>query len=382
MRRKISAIIQFLLRRKKIEREIDREVRFHIERQMEENLRRGMAPDEARRTARLSVGGVEQIKEECRDARLGRVVETTLEDIRYGLRVLVKNPGFASTAIITLALGIGVNTAIFSVVYGILLRPLPYRNGGEIVVLHQLATKIHANIPFSAKEIFNYREDTRTLESLVEHHTMSFLLLGNDTAERVQTAVVSANFFDVLGVKPLLGRTFVASDDTPKADAVLVLSYKYWQTRHGGDPHIVGAVFHMNNRPHTVIGVLPPIPQYPSEADVYMPTSACPFRSSPRNIANRQFRMMTAFARLKPGVTLQQAQADVSTVAGRLEKAYPDAYPPAYGYGISATPLRDDPYSTCSNDISSPAGRHGIRAADRMRKCREPSARAAAEGRT
>jgi putative ABC transport system permease protein len=343
MARKISAIVRFLCRRQKIEQDIDREVRFHIERQTEENIRRGMTPREAQRAARMSVGGVEQIKEECREARLGRAAETTLQDVRYGFRVLLKNPAFACTAVITLALGIGVNTAIFSVVYGVLLRPLPYRKGGQIVVLHQLASKAHIpNIPFSAKEIFDYRDNNRTLESVVEHHTMAFLLLGQDRAERVQTAVVSANFFDVLGVTPLLGRTFVASDDTPKADAVLVLSYKYWQARHGGDPHIVGKVFQMNNRPHTVIGVLPPIPQYPTEADVYMPTSACPFRSSPKNIANRQFRLMTAFARLRPGVALEQAQADLSTIASRLEKAYPEAYPKAYGYGISAAPLRDD----------------------------------------
>ncbi len=142
---------------------------------------------------------------------------------------------------------------------------------------------ILGNVPFSAKEIFDYRDDNHTLQGVVEHHTMYFLLLGKDWAERVQTAVVSANFFDVLGVKPLLGRTFVASDDTPKSDAVLILSYKYWKVRHGGDPNIIGKVFQMNNRPHTVIGVLPPIPQYPVESDVYMPTSECPTRSSKRS---------------------------------------------------------------------------------------------------
>ncbi len=343
MGRKITSILRFLIGRQKIERELDTELRFHMERQAQENIRRGMTPEEARRAARVTVGGVEQLKEECREARAGRAVETTLQDIRYGLRVLRKNPGFACAAIVTLALGIGANTAIFSVVYGVLLRPLPYRNGGQLVVLRQVATKATIpNVPFSAKEIFDYRDHNHTLQDVVEHHTMSFLLLGKDSAEQVQTAVVSANFFDVLGVRPLLGRTFVASDDTPHADAVLVLSYKYWQSRHGGDPNIVGKVFQMNNRPHTVIGVLPPIPQYPTEADVYMPTSACPFRSAPKNIANRKFRMMTAFGRLKPGVRLEQAQADLSTIASQIERAYPDVYPKKYGYGIAAAPLRDE----------------------------------------
>src|SRR5713226_5515619 len=226
------------------------------------------------------------------------MLETTLQDVRYGIRVLFKNPGFTLIAILTLALGIGVNTAIFSVVYGVLLRPLPYKNGGQLVIIHQKAGQGHqADVPFSVKEVFDYRDQNHTLESVVEHHTM-FLLLGKDTAERVQTAVVSANFFDVLGVKPLLGRTFRASDETPNSDAVLVLSYKYWQARHGGDPNIVDQVFQMNNRPHTVIGVLPPIPEYPAASDVYMPTSQCPFRSSPTTIANRPTRLHNVFGRL------------------------------------------------------------------------------------
>jgi putative ABC transport system permease protein len=343
MLRRIQSIFRFLVKKQSRENELDTELRYHLARQTEENIRRGMLPQDARLAAIRTLGGFEQIKEECRDARFGRTIETTLQDIRYGLRVLLKNPGFTCTAIITLALGIGVNTAIFSVVYGILLRPLPYRQSGQLVVLHQLATRAHLdNLPFSAKEIFDYRDHNHTLQGVVEHHTMFFLLLGKDWAERVQTAVVSANFFDVLGVKPLLGRTFVPSDDTPKSDAVLIMSYKYWKTRHGGDPNIIGKVFQMNSRPHTVIGVLPPIPQYPSESDVYMPTSQCPTRSSPSFIADRTQRMMTAFGRLKPGVPLEQAQADLSTLAGQLARSYPDVYRKGYGFGIAAAPLRDD----------------------------------------
>lgn len=343
MLHRIRSIFSFLMRKQTCEKELDAEVRYHVDRQTEENIRRGMSPQDARLAAIRSTGGIEQIKEECREARLGRALETTFQDIRYGARVLLKNPGFTGTAILTLALGIGVNTAIFSVVYGVLLRPLPYREGGQLVVLHQVATRAHiADIPFSAKEIFDYRDHNHTLQGVVEHHTMFFLLLGKDWAERVQTAVVSANFFDVLGVKPLLGRTFVASDDTPKSDAVLILSYKYWKTRHGGDPNIIGKVFQMNSRPNTVIGVLPPIPQYPAESDVYMPTWQCPTRSSASFIADRNQRMMTAFGRLKPGVPLKQAQADLSTLAGQLEKSYPDVYKKGYGYGIAAAPLRDD----------------------------------------
>ena len=228
-------------------------------------------------------------------------------------------------------------------VYGVLLRPLPYRDGGQLVVLHQQLRQAHINdFPFSVKEIQDYCDRNHTLTGIVEHHTMNFLLIGKDTAERVETAVVSANFFDVLGVKPVLGRTFVAADDRMNAPAVLILSHKYWQSHQGGDPNIVGKVFQMNNRPHTVLGVLPPIPQYPSEADVYMPTSQCPTRSSAAFIGSRTSRMMTAFARLKPGVPVEQAQADLSVAASQMENAYPDAYPKKYGYGLAVTPLQTD----------------------------------------
>ncbi|HTS26801.1 MAG TPA: ABC transporter permease [Bryobacteraceae bacterium] len=275
--------------------------------------------------------------------RRPRLWENTLQDIRYGLRVLVKNRGFSLAAVLTLALGIGANAAIFSLVYGVLLRPLPYQDGGQLVVVHQKSSRTNQpNLPFSAQEIFDYRDTSHTLAGLVEHHSMNFLLLGRDSAERVNTAVVSANFFDVLGVKALLGRTFVAADEAPGSNAVLILSNEYWRTRHGADPNIVGQVFQMNNRPHTVIGVLPPIPQYPVENDVYMPTSQCPTRASQRFISNRRARMMTAFARLKPGVPVEQAQADLSTIAARLEREHPDAYPKGSGYGVSVALLQDD----------------------------------------
>src|SRR5579872_2984886 len=270
-------------------------------------------------------------------------LETTIQDIRYGLRVLLKNPGFTLVAILTLALGIGVNTAIFSVVYGVLMRPLPYKDGRSLVILQQKSGLANpANISFSPPEIFDYRDKNHTLDAVVEHHTMFFLLLGKDTAERVQTAVVSANFFDVLGVRAMLGRTFVAHDEDKGSDAVLVLSYKYWQTRHGGDPSIVGKVFQMNNRPHTVIGVLPPIPEYPAPSDVYMPTSQCPLRSAPATIVNRRARFMNVFGRLKPGISLERAQVDLATIAKQLEKSYPDAYPKDYGYGIATMSLQDE----------------------------------------
>src|SRR5829696_2602260 len=280
------------------------------------------------------------VGEENSEGRAG-LFESVWRDVRYGVRVLRRSPGFTLAAVMTLALGIGANTAIFSVIYGVLLRPLPYREGDRLVVVRQQARLNNASsLGFSPKEFFDYRDQNQTMESMVEHHSMSFILYGRDEPERVQTGVVSANFFDVLGVRPLLGRSFEPGDEKPGGEAVLMLSHKYWRRSHGGDPNIVGRVFRMNNRPHTVIGVLPPIPEYPSESDVYMPTVNCPFRSSPQTIENRQARLLSVvFGRLKPGATLEQAQADIDTVAGNLQATYPDNYPQNIGYAAQAQGL-------------------------------------------
>jgi len=339
----IASIFRFFLRRRKLESELDAELRDHLDRLTEEHIARGMPPGQARREALLLLGGVEPVKEECRDARRGRLIESLLQDVRYGVRAMVKNPGFAAAAVITLALGIGANTAIFSLVYGVLLRPLPYAQGSQLVVLHQNATGAHVlDFPFSVKEIEDYRKGSRTLADVVEHHTMNFLLMDKNSAQRVEVAVVSANFFEVLGVRPLLGRTFISAEEAAGAPPVLVLSYNYWMSHEGGDPNIIGKVFQMNRRPHTVIGVLPPIPQYPQESDVYVTTAQCPTRSSPRFIANRRGRMMTAFARLKPDVNVDQAQADLSVVAARIAAADPGMYLKEDGYSLTVAGLRDD----------------------------------------
>jgi putative ABC transport system permease protein len=318
------------------------EIESHLQMHIEDNLRSGMSLEEARRQALIKLGGIESTKEDYRDRRGLPVLETLIQDLRFGFRSLRKNPGFSAMVIVTLALGIGVNTAIFSAVYGVLLRPLPYHDGGLLVVLHQQATQTHvSNVLFSVPEIGDYRENNHTLDAVVEYHSMDFLLLGNDSAERVKSGVVSANFFDVLGVRPLMGRTFVAGDDSPNADPVIVLSYNYWR-RQGGDPNIVGKVFHMNDRTHTVIGVLAPIPQYPEENDIYVPISACPARSSAMVIGDRSMHMMTVFGRMKSGVPLATAQADLNTVASQIAQHNPAFYAKEDGYALAAAPLKQD----------------------------------------
>ena len=264
-------------------------------------------------------------------------------DCGYAIRMMRNNPGFTAIAILTLALGIGANTSIFSVVHAVLLRSLPYPQSNQLIFIRQQEKKLGIeDLSFSVKEIEDYRAQNRTLSGLVEYHGMSFTLFGHGDPERVRTGVVSANYFDLFGVKPLLGRTFLPDDDKIGAPPVLMLSYEYWKNIFGSDPEIVGKTFELNDKVHTVVGVLPPVPQYPDENDVYMPTSACPFRSSKMHLENRDMRMMEVFGRLKPGVTVAQANADVSTIAARLKAAYPKSYPDNVGFAASTSPLQEE----------------------------------------
>jgi len=340
--RRLTVRLGSLFRRERLERELDVELRYHIDMLVEQNIAAGMSPAAARREALRVFGALDGVKDDVRDKWLSRFFEVAVQDIRYGFRSLRRNPGFALVIIVTMALGIGANTAIFSVVNGVLLRPLPYKDGDKLVVLHQgLGDALGPNDQgFSPKEMDDYRQ-ARSLSDVVEFHNMFFNLLGRAEPERVSTGVVSANYFDVLGVKPIHGRTFVASDDAPGAPAVLVLSNGYWERSFGGDPNIVGKVFRMNDKPHTVIGVLPPVPQYPLEVDVYMPSSACPFRSSQQAMENRQFRLLTAFARVRPEVTQDKAQADLDIVARQMQKNYKET-PQSPDFHALAVPLKTD----------------------------------------
>jgi putative ABC transport system permease protein len=269
------------------------------------------------------------------------IVDELIRDMRFGARTLMRNRGFAALAVLTLGLGIGANTAIFSVIRGVLLKPLPYTDGDRLVLIRQsalLAGRPVAGI--SIKELYDYREQARDFDNLVEYHQMTFDLLNRGEPDRVSTGVVSHDFFEVLGIKPMLGRTFVESDDKPGADAVLVLSYSYWLTKFGGDPRIVGQVFQMNDRPHTVVGVLPNVPHYPQENDVYMSVSACPFRAAAEKLIyqnRRAFPILTVFGHLKAGVSRERAASEVAAICARFTRENPAAY--RIGTGFAATTL-------------------------------------------
>jgi putative ABC transport system permease protein len=337
--RRAIAAVRGLFRRRRLEAELDEELRFHLAMETEAQMRLGATAEEAARRAALALGGIEPTKEAARWARGYRRLEALGQDARFALRVLRRNPGYAGAVVAALALGIGANTAIFSVVRGVLLRELPYWQPGRLVVLHQreplAATVDHS---FSVPDIEDLRRRNRTFSGLAEYHSMWFNLLGGAEPERVQTGVVSANFFGVLGTRAILGRTFSPEDDKPGAQPVLVLGYAYWQRSWGGDPAVIGKTLEMNDHPHKVIGVLPPVPQYPDENDLWMPTSACPFRSRPETIAARRARGFQVFGRLAPGTTLAQARRDLDGIGHALLAEYPGDYP-AGGFRIAATPM-------------------------------------------
>jgi putative ABC transport system permease protein len=274
------------------------------------------------------------------------MLDQLLNDVRFGVRTLAKTRAFALLAIVTLGLGIGANTAIFSVIYGVLLKPLPYADSDRLVLIRQSAPPLgREDVSVSIKEFYTYRDSAADFDGLVEFHQMNFDLLRRGEPDRVSTGVVSPNFFDVLGIAPMLGRTFVAADDRPGAPAVLVLSYSYWQKKFGGDRGIVGQVFEMNDRPHTVVGVLPNVPHYPQENDVYMPSSACPFRAAGEQRINqnaRAFAALNVFGRLKPGVSRERAAAAVDVICHRFAADDKTAYRPGSGFTATTLSVRDE----------------------------------------
>lgn len=335
------------VRPRRVTNEIDREIQFHLEMEAQQSLAAGRSPEEARREAESRFGGAVQIRESVHDVRGMTMLDGLRQDVRFGLRMLRRSPGYTGAAVVILALGIGANTAMFSVLHGVLFKPLPFRDGHELVLLqHGDRNTPASGGSVSIPELFEYRTRLTSVTDLIEHHGMSFTLLNQGEPDRVDTGVVSASFFEMLGIQPLHGRTFRPEEDDLGAEAVLVLSHRYWKERFAGDPAVVGRVFEMNNRPHTVIGVLPDFPEYPRHNDVYMPTSACPFRSAAEQQlpsgGYRSFAALTVIGRLAPGATAGSAAPEVATIATAFETEHPDDYTRA---GVSSlvghvTPLK------------------------------------------
>jgi putative ABC transport system permease protein len=316
-----SARLRALLSRGAVERDIDDELRSHLEMVAEENVRRGMTPEDARRAALESFGDVTRVKEAARDVRGGGIVETVIQDVRFGVRMMIKNPTFTVVAVIALALGIGANSAIFSVVNTVLLRPLPYKDPDRLVMVWEDDSRhgYPRDTPAAANYI-DWRDQNRVFEGMAAMTDQSFNLTGSGEPERIDGQRVSANLFPLLGVEPQLGRAFVPEEDQPGANHVVILSHGLWQRRFGSDAGIIGKSLTLNGDSHTVVGVMPPQLRFPSpEDELWVPVAF-----APREAANRGRHYLNVVARLKPGVTLQQAQAEMSAIAARLQQQYPE----------------------------------------------------------
>lgn len=325
------------------ERSLTQEIEFHVEQLTRKKIAQGLTPEEAARQARLEFGSAVSVREEVRTAWGIAWLDSLWRDLFLALRQLARNPAYTAAAALTLALGLGANIAVFTVIHHLLLRPLPYRDGDRLLILRNFDQRQNRpSLRYSVQELQEFRAQAASAAELAEHHVMNFTLLGNGEPETVPTGIVSANFFEFLGVKALYGRTFLPGEDQPGADPVIVLSYRYFQSSFGGDPKVVGRKLRMNDRVHTVAGVLPPLPDYPAKVDVYMPISSCQSRSSPDLQANRRARLMDVFVRLKPGADRNLAQAEFAAISRRQRDANPGVYPAHEQWGTASTPLLDE----------------------------------------
>ncbi len=336
---RIFAAFRNLFRHERVERDLDAEVRSYAALLEEEKLREGLKPNEAKRFARMEMAGPEQVKEVVRSARSGVWLETLWQDIRFGARTLRKNPGFTSIAVITLALGIGANSAIFSVVDAVLLRPLPYRQPDQLVTVFESNTPndLASSNAVAPGNFLDWRSQNGVFEQIGAVSLPGFNITGTDWPERVIGAACSAGMLRMLGLQPVRGREIEPADDRLGAPPVVMISHSLWQRRFGGDPAIVGGTIRLGTIPYGVIGILPAGLQFPTkDVDVWVPLEQI---ITVANMHWRNSHYLDVFARLKPGVTLAQARDDMNRIAASLKQTYPDTNS---GAGVFITPIKDD----------------------------------------
>jgi predicted permease len=320
--------LRSLTRRGRVERELDKELRFHLEQQVEENLALGISPGEARRAALRGLGGMAQIQEECRDMRRTNYVENLWHDLHYAMRMLAKSPGFTVVMVLTLALSIGANSAIFSVIDGVLLRPLPYPDADRIVrVFFHSAT--YAKFPLNPFDFRDFRARNRSFDSLAGFTRGDLQLSGAGRPERFAGFQVTAGYFHVLGLRPARGREFTTNDELPGNGRVVILSDRLWRSRFAADPNIIGRKITLDSQPFTVAGLMPPGTEHPGNeyhgvahgdtVDLWWPFT---FRGDP---AQRGSHYLEAIGRLKSGITPPQAQAEMNGLIAQLAREHPDA---------------------------------------------------------
>jgi len=337
-----------LFRRQRLENDLDAELRSHLEMAVERNLHKGMTATDARRDALVSFGGVEQTKERYRDQRGLPMIETTLQDLRFGLRMLRRSPGFSILAILCLTLGIGANAAVFSWVEGILFRPYPLVSHQErLVAVGGTSRDEPRGTPLSWPDFQDLQRRCTLCETLFVSKITGTTLSIGDRAERTTGSIVSANYFDAIGVPSMLGRGFLDGEDQGQsAHPVAVISYQLWQGRFRGDPQIIGKTQRLNGVMHTIVGVAPE-GFYGTFVgwgmNFWVPASMeDTFESGGYKLEDRGARWIEAYARLKPGVTFAQAQQEFAAISGRLEAEYPATN---RGRAIRFWPLWQTPFN-------------------------------------
>jgi predicted permease len=337
--------LRSLFRRNRVEAELDDELRFHFEQQVEKCIRSGMTREEARRQARLSVGGIDQVKEECREERGVQHMENLLQDLRYGWRMLVKKPAFTIVAVLTLALGVGANTAIFSIVNAVLLRSLPYRDPDRLVRIFFNEPGVGLrDVRFSKPELDDLQTRAGVFEDVTPIFEGSENLTGAGQPERVEGVNGSFSYFSMLGVIPQIGRLYGPQDFAPGFAPEAVISDGLWRRAYGADPNVLGRTIRIDNDPLTIIGVLPrgfrhPGPTTSGDAEVF---GAGGFSADPFPPPMRGTRILVSgIGRLKPGLTLAQAQARLTAMAAQLRHDFPADYPPQAQWTIEIQPLQE-----------------------------------------
>ena len=322
-----------LFHKERRDAELEEEIAAHLEMLVEQNVERGMAPEEARRAARIALGGGEQIKEAVREQRGLPWLESFIADVRFGMRMLRKNPGFTAIAILTLALGIGANTAIFSIVNAVLLRPLPFPNSDQLVELWESDGQRGATDPVSYPNFADWRAWNHSFSTMAAYTGGDYVLTGHGEPVHLEGVIASASLFQVLNIQPLLGRPFRPDEDFPHADNgadAIILSYPAWTEIFHRDPKMIGELITLDRERFLVVGIAPPgaeslLGDGQSQFWATAAPLAHPLHQSPKPLTEeRQISFLHVIARLRPGVALPHAQADMDHVAAELEHAFPD----------------------------------------------------------
>jgi putative ABC transport system permease protein len=332
----LTGRVRGLFRREAVLADIEKEMRSHLEMETETNIERGMTPEEARVAAMRSFGNLGWVRDLAYEVRGGGMLEALWQDLRYGVRMLVKRPGFTLIAVLTLALGIGANTAIFSVVNALLLRQLPYTEPDRLVQVWETDVNRGENAMTASYPNFtDWRDQNNVFEHIAAYSDQGFILTGTADPEQIQGAIVSPSFFPMLGIKPIVGRVFQPEEDHPNKIFSAVIGERLWQRRFNSDPDIIGKTINVDGDSFTVIGVVvgvTDLSELENDSELWIPISF----GLAFNI--RRGHYLNVMARLKPGVTHEQAQANMDSIAGALAAQYPDAN---RDHGLRLVPLQE-----------------------------------------